>query len=130
MQGYILLWRKFLETSFYYKDSQTVHLALHLLLKANYMDKKIVFNGEELVIKRGQHLTGRNVLSKETGINPYSVRRRLILLSKLDFLHIKVNNKFSIITICNYDDYQLPNDVTAQQDAQQLHNNCTTTAHT
>lgn len=94
-----------METSFY-KNSQAVHLAIHLLLEANHKAHKISFNNAETTIARGQVLTGRLTLSKETGIKPSSVRNLLHLLSKLGFLDIKSNNKFSIITIHKYEHYQ------------------------
>lgn len=45
--GFVYLWRKLLETSFY-KDSYADHLAIHLLLNANYKELRTVFNGQEI----------------------------------------------------------------------------------
>lgn len=104
-QGYILIWRRLLEASFY-KDSFALHLALHLLLRTNHEPNKILYNNTEIEIKRGQTYAGRFSLSKETGIKPSTVRNKLALLKKIDFLDIKSNNKFSIITILNYNSYQ------------------------
>ena len=103
--GFIVIWRKILDTSFF-KDSYAVHLALLLLLKANHEDKEMVFNNETLVIHRGQVLTGRESLAEDSRIKPSTVRNKLALLEKCRFLDIKSNNKFSIITICKYEDYQ------------------------
>ena len=103
--GFIIIWRKFTETSFY-KDSYAVALCLHLLLKANHEDRKFTFNGQEQNLKRGQFITGRKVLSIETGIHESTIRLKLDLLQKVGFCTIKSTNKFSIITICKYSDYQ------------------------
>ena len=99
LNGYIYIHKQLLMTSFY-KDSFAVHLALHLLLKANYQDTQITFNGQVMTIQRGQHLAGRKKLSEETGIKQSTVRNKLKLLEKTRFLDIKSNNKFSVITIC------------------------------
>lgn len=109
--GYIKLWRKFSETSFY-RSSTCVHLAVHLLIKCNHEPKKIVFNKEEITIERGQCLTGRKALAQETGISEQSVRTAIYTLKSTSFLTIKVTNKFSIISIGKYSDYQ--NNVTSK----------------
>jgi len=108
MTGWIKLHRKLTQTSFY-KNSQTVHLAIHLLLKANHSDMKIIFNNEEVSIKRGSLITGRHALSRETGIHESTIYRKLKVLEKVGFSHIKSNNKYSMITIYNYDAYNCIN---------------------
>ncbi len=105
MEGYILIWRKILETSFY-KDSYALHLAMHLLLKANHKENSFTFNKKNIVIQRGQMICGRFTLSQETGIKPSTIRNKLALLKNIGFLDIKSNNKFSIISILNYESYQ------------------------
>ena len=80
--GWIKLHRKLTQTSFY-KDSQAVHLAIHLLLKANHSDVKIIFNNEEVSIKRGSMITGRHVLSRETGIHESTIYRKLKFLQNV-----------------------------------------------
>jgi hypothetical protein len=104
MTGWIKLHRKLIQTSFY-KDSQAVHLAIHLLMKANHSDVKITFNNDEVSIKRGSMITGRHALSRETGIHESTIYRKLRVLEKVGFSHIKSNNKYSMITINNYDAY-------------------------
>ena len=105
MQGYIKIWRKLQETSFY-KDSEAVHLAVHLIMNANHKDGKFMFNGRMIEIKRGSFLTGLHALNKATGISIQKLRTRLTLLEKEDFLTSKVTNKFRIINVCNYETYQ------------------------
>ena len=80
----------------------------------------MLFNGHELIVKRGQHLTGRNILANETGVNSSSVHRRLTILKNVGFIDIKSNNKFSIITICNYNEYQVTDNKIEQQIEHQL----------
>ena len=104
-RGFIVLWRKFQNTSFY-KDSLAFHLAVHLILEANHEPKKFVFNSKEETLERGQHLTGRLKLSQEIGLPPSTIRNKLKLLQNVGFLDIKSTNKFSIVTICNYNTYQ------------------------
>ena len=104
-EGYIFLWRQLQDTSFY-KDSCALHLAVHLLLSATHKDIKFSFNGSEQTLMRGQAIIGRHKLAESTGIKPSTIRNKLALLEKVGFLDIKSNNKFSIITILKYEDYQ------------------------
>lgn len=92
-----------------YKDSIAVHLFVHLLLTANHKPNRFIFNGKEIMVKRGQLVTGRKQISGETGISEWAVRMRLQLFEKLGMLTRKTTSKFSIITICNYKHYQESN---------------------
>lgn len=116
--GYILLWRKLYETSFY-KDSYALHLAIHLLLKANHETKHIVFNQQPITIERGQCICGRSTLSEETGMKPSTIRNKLEKLRKTGFLTSTTTNKFSLITIAKYDGFQRRKGDSAKTDQQE-----------
>lgn len=121
MQGYIKLWRDIMENSFYH-DSDAMHLFTHLILKACHKDNEFMFNGQIVKLKRGQLLTGRKILSAETGISEQSIRTRLefFRLSKPPMIDILTTNKYSIITICKYNTYQDYNDNGNQPGNQQI----------
>jgi len=102
---FVYLWRSILGTSFY-KKPLTCHLAIHLILCAAWKDHKTMIGGKEVLIKRGQIPTGRNKLSKETGLSPQNIRTCLSHLTTCGFLTIKSTKQLSIITICKYDSYQ------------------------
>lgn len=67
---------------------------------------KIIFNGQEIEIKIGQFITGRNIIAKELKQNPITTYKRLKILENLQILNIKSNNKFSVVTVVNYGLYQ------------------------
>ena len=100
-QGWIKMFRKLDEWE-WYTDSKMVHLFLHLVLRAQH--KPVKYRGIDL--DRGQLLTGRNLLSKETGISVRSIRTCLNHLKSTNEVTIKATKSFSIITIVNYDTYQ------------------------
>ena len=100
-QGWISLHRKITNWE-WYTDSQVLHLFIHLLLKANHRDN----NWQGITIKRGQLITGRKQLSAETGLSEQTVRTCLKKLEKSQNLTSKSTNRFSLITILNYDSYQ------------------------
>ncbi len=99
--GWIKIHRKFQEWGWYDK-SEMVHIFLHLLLNASVSDK--VWHGKE--IKRGQVITGRKRISAETGISERTIRTCLQRLIETGEIEIESTNKYSIVTICNYECYQ------------------------
>lgn len=104
-QGFILLHRSILK-SFYYKDSEHVHLWLHLLLKANWKEKSILYKGKRFPIKRGQFVTSRKSIVKETGINRSKVERILKTFESEQQIEQQNYYAFRLITILNYNEYQ------------------------
>jgi len=112
MSGWIKLHRKMMDWE-WYTDPKTTHLFIHLILKANHKDK----SWRGIHVERGQLITGRIALSEQTGISEKSIRTRLKRLQESNEISIKTASKFSIITICNYDDYQELNCEEGQQRA-------------
>jgi hypothetical protein len=124
MAGWIKVFRSLLDWE-WYKKPNMVHLFIHLLLSANHESKK--WQGIE--IKRGQLVTGRKSLSKATGISERSIRTCLEMLKTTSELTIKTTNKYSIITICKYEDYQELKSISDQQSDQQKANKRPATDH-
>lgn len=126
--GWICLWRKFMKWE-WYRQPYMVQLFVHLLLSANHEPAK----WQGITIERGQLVTGRKKLSKDTGISEQSIRTCLALLKSTSELTIKATNRYSIITVVNYSAYQDKNPNTNQQinqpPNQQLTNSQPTTNH-
>ena len=110
MSGWIKLHRKFVDWEWFYK-SEMVHIFLFLLLSANHKGAK--WQGIE--IKRGQLITGLKKLNKKTGISLQKIRTCLKKLENTNEIIVKSTNKFSIITICKYDSYQIEQQTTNKQ---------------
>lgn len=100
-QGWVKSWRK-IKNWEWYRTPNMAHLFQHLFREANSEDGR--WQGIE--VKRGQIVTGIESLSLETGISVRSVRTCLERLKSTRELTIKTTNKYSIITLCNYDSYQ------------------------
>ena len=99
--GWIKLHRDFLDWE-WYDDGNMVRLFIHLLLRANYEDKK--WRG--IIIKRGQLVTSIANLAAETGLSVKNVRTCLEKLQTTEEIGKQSASKFTIITICNYGKYQ------------------------
>lgn len=74
---------------------------LRLLLKANTKDGR--WQGVD--VKRGQLITGRKALSEELNLSEQQIRTCIDKLSKTGFINQQTTNKYTIITICEYDSW-------------------------
>lgn len=98
---WIKLYRKLLDWE-WYKDINTTRVFVHLLLKANFEDKK--WRGIE--IKRGSYLTSLRKLGLETGLSLQQIRNTLTNTQTTHDTTQKSTRNYTIITINNYEQYQ------------------------
>ena len=103
--GWIKIHRKIKDKG-WYQNSKYVHLWVHILFRANHEEKEFLWNGSIQKTKRGQFITGRKALSRETGITETSVESILEVFEKEGQIGQQKNNKFRLITVLNYEKYQ------------------------
>ena len=100
-EGYIKLYRKMKKWG-WYKDQNTKDVFLHLLLEACY--EPCFYRNHYL--ETGQIATTLKEISEGTGISVQSIRTSLNRLKSTNEITINSTNKFSIITLLNFSDYQ------------------------
>jgi hypothetical protein len=113
-RGYIKLWRKIKDHDFWKENrSKTKFEAwVDLLMMAAGLDKKVLYRGEMIKVKRGQILTSKLSLSKQWGWDRKTVTRFIDLLKNEDQIRvIKKDNRYSILSICNYEKYNPLSDI-------------------
>lgn len=127
--GFIKLFRC-IEDSFFWNDSQAVHLWIQLLLSANHRDKEMLLSGEKVIIKSGQFVCSRKTLSLKTGINESKIQRILKVFESEQMIEQQMNSKYRMISISNWSKYQGSEQVNEQQmnsrrttDEQQMNTN-------
>ena len=103
--GYVSIHRQFMDSRLY-KDSQAVHLWLHLILKAKHTPEYVMTDAGEILVGRGKLLGGRNSLAFETGLKPDRVQYLLRKFKKLGMIDWVSHGKFSVFSVEKYDDYQ------------------------
>lgn len=106
VKGYALLHRKIKELPFYRTDSEAVHLWIHLILSANHAPASVNTEFGELLVNRGEFITGRNTLAAETGITGDRIKYLLNKFEKLSMISRISNKKFTRVSVTKYDDYQ------------------------
>lgn len=100
-KGWIKLHRRLLDWE-WYSDTNMVRLFLHLLLKANSSDRR--WQGRE--VPKGSLVTSRATLEDETGLSQKTIRTCLARLIATGEIEVEATNRFSLVTICNFDNYQ------------------------
>ncbi len=123
-QGWIKIHRQLLENPLIGKPNYLA-LWIILLLKANHKPKTFIWNGKKQICSEGQLLTGRNELSKQSGICAGTVENILKYLEIEQQIEQQKTNKFRLITIKKWKDYQK----NEQHFEQQIDNRLTTDCH-
>lgn len=100
----VLINRKILSWE-WYKDVNTYKLFTHLIYKANYEDS--MYRG--IKVLRGQIYTGLDLLKFETGLTMQQTRTAIKKLISTNDITSKTTNKYRLITVLNYNKYQLTN---------------------
>jgi hypothetical protein len=101
MNGWIKLHRQFLNWEWFNK-SEAVHLFMYLLLKANHKDG----TWQGIDINKGQFITSYGKISSDTGISLQTVRTLLKKFENTNEINTQTTNKYTVVTICKYADYQ------------------------
>lgn len=120
--GWIKLYRK-TRQSFVWTDSDQLKLWILLLMKASHSGNRFLFNGQEVVVSSGQLVTGAHALAFE--FNEGVPRDNQVTWRKLwrwvkrfenaQMLTIKSTNKYSVISVLHWSEYQLnDNQMTTQ----------------
>lgn len=79
-----------------------------LLLLANHDEKEnFIWMGKKINLKRGQFITGRKKLKQLSGVPETTIERVLDYLEKDSQIGQQKKNKFRLITITNWDKYQI-----------------------
>ena len=79
---------------------------IDLLLHANHKEAKVMLKDQLVTLQRGQQARSQVTLAKEWKWSRDKVKRFLNLLEKDGMLIQQTSQLTSIITICNYKDYQ------------------------
>lgn len=101
MEGYVNVHRTIMDWGWYTVPNMH-HLFEHLILRANFKER--IWHGQ--TIKRGQLITSRSELSRETGLSEKVIRLGLERLKKTGEIIMETTKRYTLITVCNYDRYQ------------------------
>ena len=122
LNGFIKLHRKLVAWG-WYQDSVVKDTFLHLILTASFSDT--YWRGT--TIKRGQLVTSYKNLSADLGFSVQQIRTALNKLKSTHEITVKTTNKYTIITVENWDKYQLIEDFSTSETTRKSTNEQQTT---
>lgn len=101
INGFVKLHRKLLQWG-WYKDHVVKDLFLHLLLTANFEETE----WQGLTLHAGDLVTSYKSLSADLGFSEQQIRTALQKLKTTKEITCKSTNKFTVITVVNWGNYQ------------------------
>lgn len=81
-----------------------------IMLLANHEEKHWMWKGKRYDLQPGQFVTSRKSLALKAGVSEQSVRSAFKLFKNLEFLTNEPTNRNTLVTIINWDVYQLNDD--------------------
>lgn len=100
-RGFITLYRKIVDWE-WYSDANVFRVFTHLILTANWEPRK----WKGVPVKRGQKITSIQHMAEETGLTEQSVRTAIKKLKLTGEITTKATNRYTLVTLTNYDFYQ------------------------
>lgn len=123
-KSWIKLYRKILESPIF-ENEKALKVWIWCLVKATHKEREQLVGKQIVYLEKGQFVTGRKKASDELKMKDRTVYDYFKLLEELHMISINSNNKFSIITVEKWEDYQ----VEELKNQQQNDNNATTNQH-
>ena len=105
MDGWLKLYRSILDSAVF-QDAEILKVWIWLLCNVAFEQHDTICYGKVIHLKPGQIATGRKKIAQCTDLNENKVYRALTALKSLGNIEIKATNKYSIITVVNWDKYQ------------------------
>lgn len=104
-RGFIKVWRKTVDAG-WLQNHKLCAFWLWCLLKATHKEYDLIVGCQQVHLMPGDFVFGLNKASEELAMSIRSIRTIINFLKKSQNLTIKTTNKFSIISIVNWDIYQ------------------------
>ena len=91
------------------------HVFMHLLMRSNFAKRKSSARYQCVELSPGDVLIGTEELAEKAGMSRQSIRTALEYLKNTERITIKSTNRYSIVSIVNWDTYQGSEDNSNQQ---------------
>lgn len=105
MDGWVKLWRKSLGSGLL-QNHQLWAFWCWCLMKASHRPTRQMVGWQMVELQPGQFVFGRQKAARELGLSERTIRTCLKKLQTMENLTIRATNKFSVITIVNWESYQ------------------------
>jgi len=103
--GFVKLHRKLLDNEIL-RNPHLLQLFVYCLLKANWTESEVDWDGKKMILQPGQFITGRFSIARDLNCKPITAYARLRSLKRNNTINTKSNNKKTLVTIVNWELYQ------------------------
>ena len=117
MDGWVKLYRRFLNWQWFSRP-EMVQIFIYILLSAAHKDHV----WQSVNIRRGEFPTSVDSLVRATGLTTQQVRTCLSRLERTGEITRKSTNKYTVISVCNFDSYQCDEELDQQSNNNQTTN--------
>ena len=105
-ETWIKLYRKLLQSPIF-ENEKALKIWVWCLLKATHTDRNQLVGQQIVELKKGQFIFGRKKASEELKMTESIIYKYIKLLEKLEMISMESNNKFSVVTVEKWENYQL-----------------------
>lgn len=106
LHGWIKLHRQLLESTCF-DNEKLLKVWIYCLLKATHKEHEQLIGRQKIILKPGQFIFGRNQAAEKLKMKPSTVWDYMNILKDKKSIDIKSNNKYSVITIDKWENYQV-----------------------
>lgn len=110
MEGWIKLHRKLLSSKIF-NNEKILKIWIWCLLKASSQEYETLVGMTNIKLERGQFVFGRKKAAEELKMNENTIYKYMKVLEKEQNINIKSNNKYSIVTIEKWGQYQFNEEI-------------------
>lgn len=104
--SYIKLFRKILKSPIW-DNEKALKIWIWCLLKATHTERRQLVGQQVVDLEKGQFIFGRKKASEELKMTESTIYKYIKLLEELEMLTVNSNNKFSVVSIAKWENYQV-----------------------
>lgn len=108
-ETWIKLYRKIVKSPIW-DNEKALKVWIWCLVKATHIERIQLVGQQKVLLQKGEFIFGRKKASQELQMSESMVYRYIGLLKELKMLNIKSNNKYSVVSIEKWEDYQVNNE--------------------
>ena len=123
VSGWVKLHRKIFENPVCCKDAEHFFVWCWILSNATCVEKHVLFNGQDTVLKKGELITTSKFIANELKINESKVNRILRKFESEKQIERQTSNRNTIICVVNWRNYQLDENQNGKQMKDKLQTN-------
>lgn len=102
---WIKLYRKLLKSPIF-ENEKALKVWIWCLLKSTHVEREQLVGQQIVHLEKGQFIFGREKASRELNMTESTIYKYIKILEKLQMISINSNNKFSVVSIEKWEDYQ------------------------